>query len=106
MSDDERNKLEAEAQQNLQVNVKKILNKIKAETTPEESQELTANDCLYALTGGDPKTPLTRDKVSAWLKAWPTNLCRSVRTRQANIRERMDEVLKGNPDPMTGIENA
>jgi hypothetical protein len=103
MSDDEQERLELEARENLINNLTAVKKRLNAETnSPERQMELTANDCLYALTG-DGKTPLTQEGVAQWLKVWPADLCRVVRRSHDDLRTRMDVVLAGNPDPMTGI---
>ena len=106
LTEREQEQLELEGRKQLLDTLKAVQQKVNAEISGSEAQaELSASDALYALTGGDPSIPFTREKVLTWLDKWPADLCRSVRRRQEGIRERIDEVLKGNPDPMTGVEN-
>ena len=99
LDEHERERVELEARKQLLSNLKALQQKINAETSlPEAQQELTANDCLYALVG-DGNVPLTKDRVETWFHIWKPELCRSVMRRQETVKERINAVLAGNPDP-------
>lgn len=106
LDEHETERLELQGRKNLLNNLRALQQKVASETSsPEAQRELTATDALYALTGGDASKPLSREHVTNWLVVWKPDLCRTALRRQEKIRERVDAVLAGHPDPMTGVEN-